>query len=376
MTTDTALIEKREELKRRLAAGEYKTLIDVSLEWFERLLRKVARRQEPLPLWIVTLTIYIILQLISFTGITFAGHWAEYEKYNVYGVPSDIGILIDSLIGFLFVASVTIINQFTGRLVVLWRETIIDITESKESLKAFQKWLDRVCNHRLHFLVILIPNIVSIPGVIQINSGLIGKPISLDLLFPLITIDLIAWAIIYQLIMLIIFAAKLRDYDLALFSTAPGSSKVIFQLSGELSFLVYYVAFFATILTLGTVASNVQSLSLLYISLWVSLWVPIIALFILNQTSLASMIRRAKWKTLNEVQAKIEKLRTSKSFGTPKTMDAISKLMDYHDRVKATRNSAIDSSTIANFINSLLLPLLAFILGNLDQVIALFARKP
>jgi hypothetical protein len=31
MAKDTALIKKREELKRRLAEGEYKTLVDVVL---------------------------------------------------------------------------------------------------------------------------------------------------------------------------------------------------------------------------------------------------------------------------------------------------------------------------------------------------------
>ena len=88
------------------------------------------------------------------------------------------------------------------------------------------------------------------------------------------------------------------------------------------------------------------------------------------------MIRRVKWKTLSEIQAKVEKLQTSKNFGNQETMDAIKRLMDYHDRVKATRNLALDFRTYLSFINSLLLPLLAFILGNLDFVLSLFARKP
>jgi hypothetical protein len=57
-------------------------------------------------------------------------------------------------------------------------------------------------------------------------------------------------------------------------------------------------------------------------------------------------------------------------------MDAIKRLMDYHDRVKGTRDSALDFRTYLSFINSLLLPLLAFILGNLDLVLNLLARKP
>jgi hypothetical protein len=44
--------------------------------------------------------------------------------------------------------------------------------------------------------------------------------------------------------------------------------------------------------------------------------------------------------------------------------------------VKATRNSAIDLNAILGFINSLLLPLLAFLLANLDLVLKLFGIKP
>jgi len=96
----------------------------------------------------------------------------------------------------------------------------------------------------------------------------------------------------------------------------------------------------------------------------------------LNQMSLSSLIRRAKWKTLNEIQTKVEKLQVSKNFGNQETMDAIRRLMDYHDRVKATRDSALDFRTYLSFINSLLLPLLAFIVGNLDFVFRLFGRNP
>ena len=88
------------------------------------------------------------------------------------------------------------------------------------------------------------------------------------------------------------------------------------------------------------------------------------------------MIRRAKWKTLNEIQVKVEKLQTSKNFGNQETMDAVKRLMDYHDRVKATRDSALDFRAYLDFINSLLLPLLAFLLGNLDKVLSLFSTKP
>jgi hypothetical protein len=43
--------------------------------------------------------------------------------------------------------------------------------------------------------------------------------------------------------------------------------------------------------------------------------------------------------------------------------------MDYHDRIKSTPNSALNFRASLNFLNSLLLPLLAFVFSNLDKVI-------
>lgn len=70
MTKDTALIEKREELKRQLAAGEYKTLVDVMLDGMGRLIQKLTRNPEPLPFWYSAVVIALVTLLIgSLTSI-------------------------------------------------------------------------------------------------------------------------------------------------------------------------------------------------------------------------------------------------------------------------------------------------------------------
>ena len=48
MTTDTTLIEKREELKRRLAVGEYRTFIDVTLDWSSFIIQKITCNPYPI----------------------------------------------------------------------------------------------------------------------------------------------------------------------------------------------------------------------------------------------------------------------------------------------------------------------------------------
>jgi hypothetical protein len=103
-----------------------------------------------------------------------------------------------------------------------------------------------------------------------------------------------------------------------------------------------------------------------------SVWGLLAVLFVIIQAALSKIIARAKWKTLNEIQSQIERLRSQEEIPSEKTLAHLSQLMDYHDRVKATRNSALDLRSGLSFINSLLLPLLAFLLANLGEIVTLF----
>jgi hypothetical protein len=167
--------------------------------------------------------------------------------------------------------------------------------------------------------------------------------------------------------MAMLLSARLREYQLKLFASAPGSSELLFRLSSELGFLIYIVAISGTIGTLEVVLIS-KLRAILGVTIVLFVWLPLIAIFILNQTSLSSLIRRNKWETLKEIQVKVQKLQVTKNFGDKETLDAVNRLMDYHDRVKTTTDSALNVDSVLSFINSLLLPLLAFLLGNLDKL--------
>jgi hypothetical protein len=74
--------------------------------------------------------------------------------------------------------------------------------------------------------------------------------------------------------------------------------------------------------------------------------------------ALARIIGKTKRRTLNDVQARIDYLTVTSNIAEKDTMEAITRLMDYHDRIKATRNSALGIGVILQFLQSLLLPLL------------------
>ena len=371
MTTNTALIEKREELKRRLVAGEYKTLVDVFLASTDRLIQRITRRSKPLPIWLTTVILSMVFILIAFAAIYVAGELTAFRNYIELN-GSDVLALLSS--GVLAIASAVLINRCIGRILKLWQDDILDATESVASLEEFEDWLEKTCNPRLHLRVIIIGGLLLdsyLMATISINIGVFA---GYGLTFAGIIPSMFGSVFLYLLLMVILLSAKLRRYDLKLFVADPSSSELASRLSGELSLFIYFVGVYAAVLTLLVALSGYLSLTGIFLVLFY--WLPIIAIFISNQTGLSSIIRRVKWKTLNEIQAKVENLQSSENFVNKETMEAINRLMDYHERVNRTRNSALDLRTVLSFINSLLLPLLAFLLGNLDTVLALFGKKP
>jgi hypothetical protein len=272
------------------------------------------------------------------------------------------------------IASVVIINQYIRRVFALWHSQVLDATESVGSLDEFEYWLGLACNRRLQLLWTVIGGLLSGLNLVAVINAQLGLVLGYSFISTIIMANMLGWPLVYLLLTVVLLSATLRRYDLKLFASDPSSSELVSHLSSELGFFVYYVGVYAAIVTIVFALSGVlASFGILLILIY---WLPIIAIFILNQTSLSSIIRRVKWKTLNEIQTKVEKLQTSKNFGNQETMDSIKRLMDYHDRVKATRDSALDFRAYLGFFNSLLLPLLAFILGNLDLVIKLFGGNP
>ena len=68
------------------------------------------------------------------------------------------------------------------------------------------------------------------------------------------------------------------------------------------------------------------------------------------------------------IQARVEALYAGMENPDRDTLATIKELMELHDRVKATNNWAISFREGLRFLNTLLLPLLGFILANIDLV--------
>lgn len=360
MSENTELIEKREELKRQLAVGEYQTLVDVILDGTGRLIQKLTRNPEPISFWFSGVVIALVTLLIGFlTSILLGEFYAlrrEMILLDILGVGLGLAWIIAS--------KICIDIAFTT-----WRDNLLDAVKSGEDLADLQYWLATVCNVKKSLFFSLAFGILStivfvISGVAGVGGGFSGFG---SFVITLIVQFQTGIFIYYFLLLLVILPIRLSRYHFKLFAADPGSSEVIACLSDMLTSFVYITAALVVINTL--ILAFLTPIDITFLVLG---WGILIALFAINQYAPVKIITKAKRQKLNEIQMKIEKLEAERIIADKETMEAINRLMDYHDRIKATRNSALDFRAGLNFLNSLLLPLAAFILANLENVLGLF----
>jgi hypothetical protein len=97
-------------------------------------------------------------------------------------------------------------------------------------------------------------------------------------------------------------------------------------------------------------------------------WLPLIALFVVNQVAISGVITRSKRKSLNEVEVQMAALRPGADPPEHEAMETLLWLWDYHDRIKGTRSTILDIMGIVNLVNTLLIPLLAFLVANREVI--------
>jgi hypothetical protein len=356
---EAELAQKRTELKQQLAAGEYQTLVDVILNGTGRLTQKLTRNPKPISFWFSGVLIALITLLIGFLTSIFLGEFFSLRREMILLEISIVGL------GFAWIITSKI---YIGIAFTTWQDHLLDTIESTRNLTDFRHWLNTVCsvNKTLLFSLAfsLVISLYSFVSIVMTRGGFIGfGPVTISLIVQFQT----GLFVYYVLLVLVILPIRSSQYQFKLHPVDPSSSEVINNLSDMLTSFLYITAILAVVNTL-IVAFLIPA----NITFFILGWILIIALFILNQYVLSKIITKAKSKKLGEIQIRIEKLEAKGNITDKETMEAINRLMDYHDRIRSTRNSALDFRAGLSFLNSLLLPLIAFVLSNLDQIRGFF----
>ena len=175
---------------------------------------------------------------------------------------------------------------------------------------------------------------------------------------------LLVWSgfVIYAMLLFVVLPIRLSRCQFNLHVEDPASTEVLAHWSGMMNYAAYAFAFLLATDTLFSVTMQTFRLeSLIFI---IPTWLPLIALFVVNQMAMSRVIKRSKGKSLNQVKDQMAVLRQRGDPPDNETMQNLMRLWDYYDRIKGTRNSVLDVKGILNLINTLLIPLVAFLLAN------------
>lgn len=367
MSEESELSPKREELKHQLAAGEYKTLLDVMFDRTGRFIQKLTRRKTPPSFLYSALLLALIILLINFLISILFGEF--YSPVRRELIPLQIATLVMLL--SIWVGLKIYFDSFFINL----RNYLLDAIVSEADLTDFQRWLTTFGNLKNALLLGLVLGILfGLDSTIKTSTRLGGFVGFGQTIFSILIMFSGVGIFVYYFFLFFALPIRLSRYHFKLYAADPSSSETIDRISDMLSNFVY----------LWTALVSVAILLLAILLPWHNVWrsvlplvmsmILLILLFILNQYALSKIITRAKWNTLNGIQIQVETLQAQESILGEETLDHIDKLMDYHDRIKATRNSALDFRAGLSFLNSLLIPVFVFVLANLDNVLSLFNR--
>ena len=367
MTEEAGLLQKREELKRQVSDGEYDTLVGKMFDKTGYLIQKLTRNPEPPPFWYSAVVIGLIVILIPFLTMLVSGENPENTphilnlRFFVFLRFSAVGMVIAALIAVRITA---------GMVRTTISDNLLESIESAADLTDLQGWLVNFSDAKkplffsLGFVVLVSPYFI----FVVLRGGFFYGIASV--IFALIVIFLLG-LFLYYCFRMGVLPVRLSRYQFKLYTVDPSSSEVVDRLSDMGNTILYTMGGLAAISSLILALLGLLTLDMI-IFLVIVAWIPLISFFAIMQYTLAKIITRGKRKTLNEIQAQVETLQTPENLVDEETMEAIKRLIDYHNLIKGTPNSAFNLRAGLNFLNSLLLPVLAFLLANLDTVLGLF----
>jgi hypothetical protein len=356
-TADSSLDEMRHKLKGRLADGEFKTLGERFYVGISRLCKQLTHGRVSPGWWVGVLVLtaaHLLLTclLLSLDGLAVL---RAYFLTNALTVGlAQLGLLMYTL--------------FYRGLFAALHDHLVDIMLSPIDLTDLSQWLASVSSTKYALATALPMGILLGPYVISSMIAQLGLGASGAILAG--SVDAFAFGLTFFYFALIaILPMRIGQYQVKLYTIKPSSSELVARIANLLSRSVLLLGCYAALFTLLFAYIGISIAVMLVL---IFAWTPLIVLFAATQNAMSRLIANAKWRTLNSLQATIEGMQQTVNFGDQTTMETINRLIDYHDRIEATRSSALSVRTSLEFINSLLLPLLAVILANLDKLFLWF----
>lgn len=328
-----------------------------------RAIGKFIGRGKPVSIW-VSVAVVMVANLLL--GITVSALLKERQ----FTTLSAILVNVMWVTWAYFAIPVTLITN--GRLVEFLRLRFIQSLENEQHLHELLLWANRWLGRQVaQFLVPLVL------GLAAALWGFYGIYPTAKFSFGEVLIYFINFfhmgIAFYTVLSLHAFMLKLKNWDLVLFSDDPASSPILLQLSKEIRNFSLIIAIINAVLFISL--SLIDAINTMTILLYiVTNLIPISDLFVIGNQAFSQQIMRVKYERLGQLQSEIMKLSSNIGKMDTDTIARVKSLMDYHDRVKSSRNSLYNAQSFINLFGSLALPVLSAILSTIDVWQKIFGK--
>jgi hypothetical protein len=251
------------------------------------------------------------------------------------------------------------------------RDIVVDSIMSSEDLSNLQEWLSlgwslRTIRRFFFWWILFVVGVMTLLYVFFSQKGYF----SVDLAIPSLLFNLFGGLSIYYVALMLVLPTRLSTYNFKLYENDPAHSEIVDEISTLLNRFTYGYVFLAAVLQLSIAFAGLPLIAQIAVGITAG-WVPVITQYLANQACIRTIISRSKRKTLNRIQAEIRSPHQG-NVKDKENLEAINRLMDYHERIRATPNSNLSMQNFANLLNQLALPFLGFVLANINTIIDLF----
>lgn len=345
--------ELRESLDSSITSSHYKTVNREVADWISYQIGRLTRNQASRPYWHSLCVVTALIILLGFlVTVALKRVWPDLRSISLF-VFSTAYIFCLQLAVEAYIRSTfsSLHNFFLSRL------------DSAGDLEDIASWLRDTFDRRRQLAFGITFTLLVHLGFVSLDLSLFDR-FGFGLVAANVLLNFFHGICVYFAFAYLLWLfTRLRNYQFDLFAADPSSTETIMHLATTLTYGFYIAVGFATAMTVFFSLSNILPQASIVVTL-ISIWVYTITLFVANQFILSSIIVRAKWKALNKIQSQIHELESSERILSETTLGHIGKLIDYHQRIKETRNSALDVRALINVVNSLLLPTLSILATN------------
>lgn len=354
------LIQHCHVLAKSIEDGAYKSLASIMLGIPSNVYKKVGGSQKYASFLIRfknPLFIFFTFLPVAVIALIFSNPSSDWNR-NLRD------ILALSLLLLLCSTIVIATDTISIKMLSTLRKNILNTFDNVEDIIDLQEWLSKVFSLKTQTIFTLLFGVVIGPISVLIWQSMRGGEFSTTFIISVI-VGVQAIVFIPIFIAFLALPYQLSKYKLKLFAPDPSSSDAIAHLSSMTSSVLLILGLLFAIFNLWLLLFEIFENKLVLYGVSIG-WVVLIATFIGIHNALSKIIKKVKRNSLNEIQAQIESLRAKEPEMNIKTLEHIDKLMKYHDQVKTTPNTALDFRALLALFNSLLLPSLSLILGNLN----------